>query len=87
MLLSLRRRLRCWRHTWGMHEVQLHTNVCRYCKEPWSKLYPENDPASIPPVPEPDPTVGTSSPRLRHASLTPAPSSDASDDVLRAGRG
>jgi hypothetical protein len=58
MLLSLRRRLRCWRHTWGMHEVQLHTNVCRYCKEPWSKLYPENDPASIPPVPEPDPTVG-----------------------------
>jgi hypothetical protein len=58
MLLSLRRRLGCWRRTWGMHEVQLHMNVCRYCKEPWSKLYPKNDPASIPTVPEPDPTVG-----------------------------
>ena len=43
VLSALRRWFRCWWRTRGMHQLQLHTNRCRYCKLPWSQLYPTDE--------------------------------------------
>ena len=43
LLTALRRWCRCWWRTRGMHQLQLDTNRCRYCKIPWSELYPTPD--------------------------------------------
>ena len=39
-LRLIRRRLRCFRHTQGLHQVDLHSGECAYCKRPWAVLYP-----------------------------------------------
>ena len=46
MLLLIRRWLRCWWYTGGTHQLQFDTNRCRYCRQPWSQLYPTKVPAT-----------------------------------------
>ena len=46
LMVALRRWCRCWWQTRGMHQLQLDTNRCRYCKVPWSQLYPSAETSS-----------------------------------------
>jgi hypothetical protein len=40
MLRRLRRHTRCFWWSNGIHDVDLHSGRCRYCKREWSTLYP-----------------------------------------------
>lgn len=37
-----RDRIRCLRHTGGMHELDIALARCRFCKAPWATLYPHD---------------------------------------------
>jgi hypothetical protein len=38
-LTYIRRRVRCWLRTHGLHELDLPTGRCRYCHVSWDRLY------------------------------------------------
>jgi hypothetical protein len=40
---QFRKRIRCLWKTRGLHEIDLHSNRCRHCKQPWLLLYPSLD--------------------------------------------
>ena len=40
LLVLARARVRCLWRTGGRHELLLQSNRCRYCRQPWSRLYP-----------------------------------------------
>lgn len=53
---SMRRRLRCLRQTRGMHELDFHLGVCRFCKRPLPAVHQAK--AETRPTPDPKPQDG-----------------------------
>ena len=41
----LRRRFRCFWRTGGMHELDISTGKCRFCRIDWDRLYKTNRPS------------------------------------------